>query len=135
MRFLYAAIQAVSLVVFQRYIICATADDGTDDGAASSSSSSSIVWDNYAILPRKCIYYNNRDVIIYSMFDNGNNMCSGQATGTFYTDVPTFVSAYMDQLQLDAQYAGSEYQEPTAATHLQCSLQKINGQKVRDVHW
>jgi hypothetical protein len=85
---------------------------------AEDSSSSSVVWDKYAISPRKCIYFNNQDVIIYSMFDNGNTVCSGQAAGLYYTDVPTFVNSY-------------SYQEPSVASYLTCTLYEQNGQNVR----
>ena len=72
---------------------------------------------------------------MYSIFDNGNNMCSGQATGTYYTDVPTFVDAYVNQMQLDAKYTNTEYSTPTAASYLTCSLYKVNGQRVSEARW
>jgi hypothetical protein len=99
--------------------------------AQDSSSSSSVIWDKYALSPRKCIYFNNQDVIIYSMFDNGNTVCSGQAAGLYYTNVPTFVNAYLQQQQQDAQLSGNSYQEPSVASYLSCTLYEHNGQNVR----
>jgi len=109
------------ILVLQRFSVVVVAED---------SSSSSVVWDKYAISPRKCIYFNNQDVIIYSMFDNGNTVCNGQAAGLYYTDVSTFVSSYLEQQQQDAQISGSSYQEPSVASYLTCTLHEQNGQNV-----
>jgi hypothetical protein len=110
--------------VFQQSVVVAYYD-------SSSSSSSGFIWDQYAISPRKCVYFNNQDVIIYSMFDNGNTVCSGQAAGLYYTTVPSFVSSYLEQKQQDAQISGSSYQDPSVASYLSCTLYEHNGQNVR----
>lgn len=112
------------ITVVQRFSVVVVAQD-------SSSSSSSVIWDKYALSPRKCIYFNNQDVIIYSMFDNGNTVCSGQAAGLYYTNVPTFVNSYLQQQQQDAQLSGNSYQEPSVASYLSCTLYEQNGQNVR----
>ena len=37
------------------------------------------------------------DVIVFSVFEHGYKQCSDEPMGTYVTDVPTFVYAYMQQ--------------------------------------
>jgi len=61
-------------------------------GASSSYYAESNTTTSYFILPKKCIHIQNKDVIVYDIFDNGDSECSDGSEG-FYTDVPTYVAA------------------------------------------
>jgi len=78
-------------------------------------------WTDYAILPKKCIAYNNVDKIVFSVFEKGYKQCSDEPMGTYMTSVPTFVSAYMDQLEENAIDIGSDdYITPDSAQYINC---------------
>jgi hypothetical protein len=77
-------------------------------------------WTEYAVLPKKCITMNNKDMIVYSMYEKYYNHCSDKSLGTYMIDVPTFVSAYAEQLDLNAQdMYGDDYAAPDT-TYVNC---------------
>jgi len=87
-----------------------------DDRQASYSGDDFIkYWTEYAVLPQKCIHLNNKDVIVYSMYEKYYNHCADKALGTYMIDVPTFVQAYYDQLELNgADMYGDDYELPSS---------------------
>eukprot|EP00568_Trieres_chinensis_P006260 CAMPEP_0183309612 /NCGR_PEP_ID=MMETSP0160_2-20130417/25444_1 /TAXON_ID=2839 ORGANISM="Odontella Sinensis, Strain Grunow 1884" /NCGR_SAMPLE_ID=MMETSP0160_2 /ASSEMBLY_ACC=CAM_ASM_000250 /LENGTH=423 /DNA_ID=CAMNT_0025473667 /DNA_START=132 /DNA_END=1403 /DNA_ORIENTATION=- len=79
-------------------------------------------WTEYAMLPKKCITYNGVDMIVFSVFEKGYKQCSNEPMGTYITPVPTFVQAYLDQLELNELDMGNDdYVSPDAAQYAQCS--------------
>ena len=84
-------------------------------------------WTNYAILPKRCIKYNGHDQIMYSMYEQYSNHCSDTAIGTYISTVPTFVTAYLEQLEDNANDGGYEYEYPEMSTYLDCTYKQING--------
>jgi len=82
----------------------------------------------YALLPKRCIVYNKVDVIVYQMFKNGYKQCSDTPMGTYTTNAPTFVSAYLDQKELEMADTGvDDYVEPAAAGFVYCTEVEVNG--------
>mmetsp|Transcript_29700 Transcript_29700/g.49019 ORF Transcript_29700/g.49019 Transcript_29700/m.49019 type:complete len:418 (+) Transcript_29700:193-1446(+) len=74
-------------------------------------------WTEYAILPKRCIVYNNVDVIVFSVFEYGYKQCSDDPMGTYITSVPTFVNAYLDQQYQNAQDLNQDdYATPASYT-------------------
>mmetsp|Transcript_10912 Transcript_10912/g.16785 ORF Transcript_10912/g.16785 Transcript_10912/m.16785 type:complete len:405 (+) Transcript_10912:183-1397(+) len=78
-------------------------------------------WGSYAILPKRCIVYNDVDVIVFSVFEKGYNQCSDTPTGTYITPVATFMDAYLEQTAQDQEDQGvDDYVVPDAAAYTQC---------------
>jgi len=77
-------------------------------------------WTDYAVLPKKCITYNNVDMIVFSVFPKGYKQCTDSPSGTYMTSVPTFVGAYLNQLEANAQDQGEDYEIPESADFLNC---------------
>lgn len=94
-----------------------------DDKEANYSGGDDFIkyWTEYALLPQKCISINEKDVIVYSMYEKYYNHCADKPIGTYMVDVPTFVSAYIDQLDLNADDKnGDDYVSPDS-TYVSCS--------------
>lgn len=73
---------------------------------------------------------NDVDVIVWSMFAQGYNQCSDEPMGTYITPVPTFVGAYMDQLESNNQdYGNDDYVTPDAAAYIDCTQVVIQNQE------
>lgn len=84
-------------------------------------------WTDYAIVPKRCITYNNNDQIMYSMYDKSTNYCTDTPMGTYVASVPTFVNAYLEQAEDNANDEGIEYSYPDASMYLDCVYKQING--------
>jgi len=70
-------------------------------------------WTEYAVQPKKCITYENVDMIVYSMYEQAYQHCMDKPVGTYMTPVPAFVSAYVDQLDANAEDNGvDDYVSP-----------------------
>ncbi len=108
-------------------IIASTTNTITIVHAADASSSSIEYWTNYAILPKKCIKYNNIDQIMFSVYEQYSNHCTDSPTGVYIASVPTFVIAYLAQLADNAADAGDEYNYPDAYNYASCRLKQYNG--------
>ena len=113
------------LLVIVVIIIASTSTTTTFVHAADESSIE--YWTNYAILPKKCIKYNNNDQIMYSMYEKYSNHCTDTPTGIYVASVPTFVNAYLEQMADNAADAGEEYNYPDAYNYLSCTLKQVNG--------
>jgi hypothetical protein len=120
----------------------AAGDDGgndyyakTDDDRESSFTGDDFIkyWTAYAVLPQKCIHMNNKDVIVYSMYDKYYNHCSDKSVGTYMIDVPTFMSAYLGQLDLNGKdMYGDDYETP-AGTYIDCYPYELNNNVVSKI--
>jgi len=79
-------------------------------------------WAGYAVYPKKCVTYKGVDVIVFNVYENGFKQCSDTPMGTYVTPVPTFVEAYLDQLEANEQDMGNDdYELPEAAAYSQCA--------------
>jgi len=77
-------------------------------------------WTAYAILPLKCINYGGKDVIVHSMYEKYYNHCADKVLGTYSIDVPTYMSAYANQLALHGEdLCGDDYVAPDT-TYVSC---------------
>lgn len=92
-----------------------------DDGAASYTGGNDYIkyWTEYAILPQSCVHYGGKDVIVYSMYEKYYNHCADKAMGTYYLDVPTFMTAYINQMELNKEDMGDDYVVPDS-TYVNC---------------
>lgn len=108
----------------------AAADDGgnqyyqqdDDDKSDNYSGGDDFIkyWTEYAILPQKCIHYGGKDVIVYAMYEKYYNHCADKALGTYSIDVPTYMTAYANQLALNgADLYGDDYAAPDT-TYVNC---------------
>lgn len=84
-------------------------------------------WTDYAIYPKRCITYNNNDQIMYSIYEKSYNHCSDSPLGTYITSVPTYVNAYLEQMQENANDAGKDYEAPGMADYVGCTYKQLNG--------
>lgn len=85
-----------------------------------------VYWTEYAWLAKKCITYNKKDMIVFSIHEKYYKHCKDKPIGTFMTDVPTFVSAWVDQLDLNAQdMYDDDYQTPDL-TYVNCYPYETN---------
>mmetsp|Transcript_35379 Transcript_35379/g.77489 ORF Transcript_35379/g.77489 Transcript_35379/m.77489 type:complete len:452 (-) Transcript_35379:172-1527(-) len=92
------------------------ANGGGDDDDANSSAS---YWSGYSVLPRRCVTYNDEDVIVFSTYENGSNQCSGRPASTYTVPVSTYMSSYLNQL---ASESGYNYEAPDSAQYVDCIL-------------
>ena len=108
----------------------AAADDGgnqyyqqdDDDKSDNYSGGDDFIkyWTEYAILPQKCIHYGGKDVIVYAMYEKYYNHCADKAIGTYSIDVPTYMTAYANQLALNGvDLYGDDYAAPDT-TYVNC---------------
>lgn len=86
-------------------------------GDDASDNSYKSFWSDYSVLPRRCVRYNNKDVIVFSTYSNGPNDCSGKPTDTFTVPVITYMSSYLEQTALEGGY---NYQTPDSAQYVEC---------------
>jgi len=84
-------------------------------------------WAEYAILPKRCIVYNNVDVIVFAIFEHGYKQCTDQPMGHYTVTVPNFVDSYLDQVASDAEDQGyDDYAAPEVAAYSECTGLVIN---------
>ena len=104
-----------------------------DDDAAAAYDGDDYIkyWTEYAVLPKKCITYNNVDMIVWSMYTHYQNHCTDKPIGTYMSTVPTFVSAWVDQMDLNSEdMQGDDYVTPDT-TYVNCyPYQNNNGDVV-----
>lgn len=86
-----------------------------DDDANSASS----YWSDYSVLPRRCVTYNDVDVIVFSTYENGSGQCSGRPANTYTVPVSTYMSSYLNQLAAEGGY---NYQAPDSAQYVDCIM-------------
>lgn len=94
-----------------------TSSPTAEPTAAASDNSYKSFWSDYSVLPRRCVRYNNKDVIVFSTYSNGSNDCSGRPDDTFTVSVITYMESYLEQLALEGGY---NYQTPDSAQYLEC---------------
>jgi hypothetical protein len=83
-------------------------------------------WTEYAVQPKKCITYGNRDMIVFSMYEKYYNHCKDSPIGTYMVDVPTFVTAWVDQKDLNSyDFGGDDYVSPDT-TYVSCYPYETN---------
>lgn len=83
-------------------------------------------WQEYAVLPKKCISYGNTDMIVFSIFEKAYQHCTDKPIGTYMTDVSTFVAAYLDQLELNSYEAESDDYVAPDSTYVDCYPYETN---------
>jgi hypothetical protein len=99
-----------------------------DDAAGQYGDDYIKYWTEYAILPKRCVVYNDVDVIVFSIFSNAYKQCSDEPEGTYIVSVPTFVDAYMNQLAQNAEDNGNEeYEKPEVAQYTACTQMVVQG--------
>lgn len=97
-------------------------DDVVADDAVYAGDDYIKYWTDYAILPKKCIVYNNVDMIVFSVFEHGYKQCSDDPMGTYITPTPYFVSAYLDQVEVNELDKGNDdYVTPDNAAYTSCT--------------
>jgi len=116
-------------------------DDGQyyaeeDDGAAAADDGADEVvyyddeyikyWTEYAVLPKKCITYDNVDMIVFSVYSKAYEHCMDKPEGTYMTTVPTFVQAYVDQLESNAEDMGVDDYASPDLTFINCNQYETN---------
>lgn len=109
-------------------------DDATaaayDDAVAAGDDSTGITyWTDYAILPKRCIVYNDVDVIVFSVYEHAYKQCSDDPMGTYIAPVPEFLGGYLSYyMQLEQDKGYDDYELPDAAQYTTCTLQVIQNQ-------
>ncbi|KAL3922569.1 MAG: hypothetical protein SGILL_002134 [Bacillariaceae sp.] len=87
-------------------------------------------WTDYAMLPKRCIVYNDVDVIVFSVHEQGYKQCTDSPIGTYITPVPNFLQGYLQyylQIQEDKGY--DDYELPDAANYAYCTRTVIQNQE------
>uniref|UniRef100_A0A6U5GZN7 Uncharacterized protein n=1 Tax=Corethron hystrix TaxID=216773 RepID=A0A6U5GZN7_9STRA len=100
-------------------------NDGNDDAyhgynADDDDPDGEINWGKKSMLPRSCINYGGKDVIVFSMFSNSFNQCSDTPDETYYVSVPTFTQAYIYQKELMAEDTGDDWYAPDVSQYVNC---------------
>jgi hypothetical protein len=83
-------------------------------------------WTEYAVMPKKCITYNHKDMIVFSMYEKYYNHCKDKPIGTYMTDVPTFISAWVNQLDLNSEDVGGDDYVSPDTTFVNCYPYETN---------
>lgn len=97
-------------------------DDAVADDAVYAGDDYVKYWTDYAILPKKCIVYNDVDMVVFSVFEHGYKQCSDDPMGTYITPTPNFVSAYLDQVEVNELDKGNDdYVTPDTAAYTSCT--------------
>jgi len=103
-----------------------------DDGAAAEDNQVQQgddyirYWGQYALLPKRCIVYNDVDVIVFSVFEHSYKQCSDEPVGTYIVTVPVFVNAFMKQIYQNKQDQGNDdYAIPDSIQYTECQQQVI----------
>jgi len=79
-------------------------------------------WTEYAILPKRCIVYNNVDVIVFSVHPHGyQKQCTDDPLGTYIASVPYFVDGYIRDYALEMYEQGKDYEYPDAYQYVSCT--------------
>lgn len=88
-------------------------------------------WTEYAILPKRCIVYNNVDVVVFSVFEHGYKQCSDDPMGTYIAPVPVFLNGYLQQFAQEEYDQGyDDYVTPDSAQYLDCVQQQVSGRNL-----
>eukprot|EP00568_Trieres_chinensis_P002281 CAMPEP_0183294066 /NCGR_PEP_ID=MMETSP0160_2-20130417/2531_1 /TAXON_ID=2839 ORGANISM="Odontella Sinensis, Strain Grunow 1884" /NCGR_SAMPLE_ID=MMETSP0160_2 /ASSEMBLY_ACC=CAM_ASM_000250 /LENGTH=368 /DNA_ID=CAMNT_0025455299 /DNA_START=41 /DNA_END=1147 /DNA_ORIENTATION=+ len=106
-------------------------DDQTDDYAGDDYIK---YWVGFSLLPKRCMTYNDVDMIEFSVYQDGNaenDVCADRPIGTYVVPVPYFVESYLSQVSANAYDAGEDYEEPEVASYTQCTETVIGD----DVYW
>ncbi|KAG7341779.1 hypothetical protein IV203_006871 [Nitzschia inconspicua] len=87
-------------------------------------------WTDYALLPKRCIVYNNVDVIVFSVHAQGYKQCTDDPVGTYITPVPNFLQGYLQYyLQIQADKGNEDYELPDAANYAYCTRTVIQNEE------
>lgn len=85
-----------------------------------------VYWTEFAIQPRKCITYGKKDMIVFSMYEKYYNHCKDTPIGTYMVDVPTFITNYVEQMDLNAEDKGNNNYESPDTTYVNCYPYETN---------
>lgn len=106
-------------------------DNVESDGDYSQGDDDSITyWTDYAILPKRCIVYDNVDVVVFSVHETYYQQCQDTPVGTYITPVPIFLQGYLQyymQIQEDKGY--DDYELPEAADYAYCTRVVIQNEE------
>jgi len=97
-------------------------DSSQYNGAFSAGDDTITYWTDYAILPKRCIVYNNVDVLVFSVHEEYYKQCQDSPIGTYITPVPNFLQGYLQyyqQIQEDKGY--DDYELPEVAQYAYCT--------------
>ena len=65
------------------------------------------------------------------MYAHGYKQCTDEPMGHYTVPVPTFVNAYLDQEESDAEDQGlDDYATPDIAQYTECTGVQVNGEQV-----
>ena len=68
---------------------------------------------------------NDKDMIVFQMFENGYHHCTDSPTGTYITSVPQFALGYLAQKEQDTEDQGYEWAAPDVAQYAYCTPYEI----------
>mmetsp|Transcript_31311 Transcript_31311/g.53467 ORF Transcript_31311/g.53467 Transcript_31311/m.53467 type:complete len:380 (+) Transcript_31311:60-1199(+) len=97
-----------------------------DDFWGYDTQSMDVVWDDYSIIPEKCMIYKKKHVIAFNLYGKGHNQCSKKKEGTYLMDVGYFAKAYVAQKQVDYKLAGNDYGGVDALDYVECTAVEYN---------
>lgn len=60
------------------------------------------------------------DIIVYSMYSDGNNQCKKKSLGKYYVTVAQFVKAVSKENEKTAELQDYDFDEPNALYYLDC---------------
>lgn len=143
-RFSLFLILAINFFHFPSSVVADDGANGNDDDAEGYYDNNEITnwdgfgagddtityWTDYAILPKRCIVYNEVDVIVYTVHQKGYKQCTDNPMGTYITPVATFLEGYLEyytQIQQDKGY--EDYELPDASQYVYCTQTYVNGEE------
>lgn len=124
-----------SLLLLLCLVAKTQAEEAADDQYAAAATDDYVngddyitYWTDYAILPKRCIVYNNVDVVVFSVFENGYKQCSDDPMGTYIAPVPIFLDGYLQQFAQEEYDQGiDDYVTPDSAQYTDCVQQEVSG--------
>lgn len=97
-----------------------------DDFWAYDQGSMDTLWDDYSMMPKKCMIYKNKHVIAFDLYGKGNKQCLKKREGTYIMDVGQFSKAYVAQKQVDYALVGNDYGGVDALDYMECTAVEYN---------
>mmetsp|Transcript_17080 Transcript_17080/g.42669 ORF Transcript_17080/g.42669 Transcript_17080/m.42669 type:complete len:443 (-) Transcript_17080:617-1945(-) len=101
-----------------------------DNSDFSAGDDTITYWTDYAILPKRCIVYNNMDVIVFSVHEEYYKQCQDSPIGTYITPVPNFLQGYLQYyMQIQEDKGNEDYELPEVADYAYCTRVVIQNQE------
>jgi len=105
-------------------------DNEQNDGYYSQDDDSITYWTDYALFPKRCIVYDNVDVVVFSIHETYYKQCQDTPIGTYITPVSKFLQGYLQYyMQIQEDKGNDDYELPEVADYAYCTRVVIQNEE------